>query len=255
MESKRPLLKSVLAILPLLGLAVSVPTLAEEHGVEWGYGGTHNPTHWGELSRDFYLCEDGRDQSPINLVNVVESTPAALEFNYQAVPLVMMNNGHTIEAVYGQGSSIRLDGESYQLLQFHFHTPSEHTIAGKAAPIELHLVHGNAQNQLAVVSVMIEPGETHPVLQNLWAHIPSQGVTEEIAGATVNAASLLPPNHGYLTYRGSLTTPPCSEGVQWIVLDDPIQASEAQIQAFERLYPVNARPIQSTNGRQVEHHN
>ncbi|MFZ9737910.1 MAG: carbonic anhydrase [Prochlorotrichaceae cyanobacterium] len=254
MKSRRHFLNPILAGLPLLALVIGAPSFAEEQELHWNYGGSHNPTHWGDISEEFYLCAEGQAQSPIDLVNAIDSTPATLDFNYQPVPLVMMNNGHTIEAIYGEGSGIRFDGETYRLLQFHFHTPSEHTIEGKAAAMELHLVHENAQHELAVVGVMIESGDLNPAIETLWGHIPETGVTEDIPGVEVDASQFLPQQHDYMTYQGSLTTPPCSEGVQWIVLDEPIYASEEQIEAFQALYPVNARPIQATHERQVEDH-
>jgi carbonic anhydrase len=241
---------------PILGSLVvaSTPSLAGEESPHWTYGGVNNPTHWGELSEDFTACEVGRNQSPIDIEKSVDSSPAAISFNYNPVPLEIANNGHTVQVNYQPGSTVTIDGETYELLQFHFHTPSEHQIGGEAAPMELHLVHRNDANQLAVAGVMLENGATNPVINTIWQNIPEQQKVNAVEGMTINAANLLPNNKSYFSYEGSLTTPPCSESVMWHILTEPIQVSEAQIAAFERLYPVNARPIQATNGRIIELH-
>lgn len=251
----RCLIPLVLAI-PVLGIGLGFThtAFAGTEPPHWTYGGTANPTEWGELSPDFAQCELGQDQSPINIQDAMAGTPAAITFNYAPVPLMITNNGHTIQVNYAEGSTVTIDGEVYTLAQFHFHTPSEHQINGKAAAMELHLVHRNAEGKLAVVGVMIEAGTTNPSLDKIWQHIPTVGTSEEVKGLTINAADFLPDDISYYSYSGSLTTPPCSEGVSWTVLTTPIQFSEQQIEAFETLYPVNARPIQATHDRRIEVH-
>lgn len=241
----------------ILGAFVASPiqSLADDETPEWEYGGAANPTHWGELSNEFYQCEVGRDQSPINLSNAVDSSPASLSFNYQATPLDVVNNGHTVQVNYQPGSTVTIDGETYQLVQFHFHTPSEHQMAGEAAPMELHLVHKNDAGELAVIGVMLAAtGTDNPEVSKIWQQIPEEGGENMVEGQTVNALNLLPQNKTYFSYSGSLTTPPCSEGVSWTVLAEPVQVSERQVETFANLYPVNARPVQSVNGRQIELH-
>jgi carbonic anhydrase len=159
-----------------------------------------------------------------------------------------------VQVNYQPGSTIKINGEEYELLQFHFHTPSEHTINGKASALEMHLVHRNAKNQLAVVGVMMEKGATNPLIEQIWQHIPTVGKTNVVKNSTINATKLLPNNKAYFSYAGSLTTPPCSENVKWNVLIEPIQVSEKQIEAFQSLYQVNARPVQPINGRIIEFH-
>lgn len=241
--------------IPMIGvLASPTPTKAGEHSPDWSYGGAANPTQWGRLGHDFALCETGRDQSPINIDNTVLGTPADIVFNYSEAPLIVVNNGHTVQVNYEKGSTVNINGQEYELLQFHFHTPSEHTLSGRAAAMELHFVHRNEEGKLAVVGVMMEKGKAHPSIDTIWQHIPGAGETNAVEGVTMNVASLLPNGSTYYSYSGSLTTPPCSEGVSWNVLAKPIQVSEEQIAAFEQLYQVNARPVQPTNGRIIELH-
>jgi carbonic anhydrase len=208
----------------------------------------------GRLGHDFASCEVGSVQSPIDIDQVTASTPSTLSFNYAAVPLVVANNGHTIQVNYPEGSTVSIDGDDYELLQFHFHTPSEHRMKGRAAAMELHLVHRNAAGELAVVGVMLEPGKAHPAIDAVWKNIPEEGSITQVERISVNAGDLLPESTAYFSYVGSLTTPPCSEGVRWNILQEPVQVSEAQIAAFENLYQVNARPIQPTNGRIIQLH-
>ena len=200
------------------------------------------------------MCEVGTDQSPIDIDNAVDGSPANIIFNYSSVPLVVVNNGHTIQVNYETGSTVSINGEEYQLLQFHFHTPSEHTMAGKAYGLELHLVHRNKKGQLAVVGVMMEKGQANSLIDTIWKNIPEEKGINEVKGLTINAADLLPSSKTYFSYAGSLTTPPCSENVKWNVLAETISVSQEQIAAFEQLYQVNARPIQPMNGRIIELH-
>lgn len=237
-------------------VAASSKAIADD-ATQWAYGGTANPTHWGELDSDFAQCEVGRDQSPINIDkgDVVAAAPSNLAFHYQPTPLDVVNNGHTIQVNYQPGSTLDIGGDTYKLVQFHFHTPSEHNIAGEAAPMEMHLVHQNDAGKLAVVGVMIMADDaSNETIANIWRQIPAEGGENKVDDQMVNALNLLPSDTTYYSYSGSLTTPPCSEGVSWMVLAEPIQLSEQQIEAFASLYPVNARPIQATNGRQIEMH-
>ncbi|MEB3211008.1 MAG: carbonic anhydrase family protein [Leptolyngbyaceae bacterium] len=249
-------LKFVGLILFVLGelIAFSLQIDAQETSPHWSYGGEANPTHWGRLGNDFASCEVGRDQSPIDIDDAVVGSPPAIEFNYSSVPLVVVNNGHTIQVNYAEGSTVRIGGDEYDLLQFHFHTPSEHTAAGHASAMELHLVHRNEAGELAVVGILLEQGSGHPVIETVWEHIPTEVGMNEVASVAISASDLLPESIAYFSYTGSLTTPPCSEGVRWVVMKEPVEVSEEQIAAFEGLYQVNARPTQPTNGRIIELH-
>jgi len=252
------LLILAIAIVTIITLLLSPPVFASSAGtgnsLHWAYGGTVNPTQWGQLNRDFALCELGKSQSPINIKNPVVSTPTNINFDYKPTPLVVVNNGHTIQVNYGQGSSVNVNGEKYSLLQFHFHTPSEHTINSKASALELHLVHRNDAGKLAVVGVLLTEGNANPVIEEVWQNIPETGKTNTVSDRLINAANLLPKGRAYYSYAGSLTTPPCSEDVKWNVLVEPMTVSEEQIEAFTKIYQVDARPIQPTNSRAIELH-
>jgi carbonic anhydrase len=218
------------------------------------------------LSEDFALCKLGKQQSPINISlsskingkisgkDNPEVTPPKINFDYKSSPLAVVNNGHTIQVNYAQGSSASIDGENYALLQFHFHTPSEHTINNKASAMELHLVHRSEAGKLAVIAVMLSKGKSNSLIEEIWQNIPDVGKTNAVSDRMINAADLLPSNQDYVSYDGSLTTPPCSEGVKWNIFVNPITISEAQIETFEKIYQVDARPIQPTNNRTVQLH-
>ena len=242
------------AIAIVATLLMSAPVLAAVGSPNWSYGGVENPTQWGKLSTDFALCELGKDQSPINIKNAVEDSPAKIDFDYKPSPLVVANNGHTIQVNYAQGSTVTINGEKYSLLQFHFHTPSEHNINDKASAMELHLVHRNEAGKLAVVGVMLNQGSLNPLIAEIWKQIPDVGETKTVSDRLINASNLLPSKKSYFSYAGSLTTPPCSEGVSWNLLVEPITVSKEQVETFAKIYQVDARPLQPINGRTVQLH-
>lgn len=241
---------------------ISPEKLAEEspekHSVHWSYGGSGNPTRWGQLSENYRLCETGTSQSPIDISTKhpthiqIQEEFKPIQFNYQLINFTVKNNGHTIQVDYPPGSYIILDGKKYNLVQFHFHTPSEHLVNEVAWPMEMHLVHQNAEGQLAVVGVLIEEGEENYFLQQIWDHLPEAEGEEEVKRVKINAENLLPENRSYYSYSGSLTTPPCSEEVSWNVLKIPIKASEEQIEQFMEIYQMNSRPVQPLNRRKIE---
>ncbi len=221
-------------------------------GPEWSYQGTTGPAHWGDLAESFRLAREGTRQSPIDLSTTAGADSSALSFHYQPFPLSMLNNGHTIQVNCGSGGWIELADERYELAQFHFHSPSEHTVNGSAFPMEIHLVHKNAAGQLAVVGLLVAEGASNSVLDVVWSHIPAQaGATQAVEGQSFDATELLPDDRQRNSYAGSLTTPPCSEGVQWSVVRAPIELSAEQIAAFRKIYHGNARPTQPLNDRPV----
>lgn len=216
----------------------------------WGYIGEKGPENWGKLSPEFSSCELGTAQSPINIESPIEANLDRLEFNYQSSPLRILNNGHTIQVNYQSGSLLELDGESYELVQFHFHHPSEHKVNDENFPMELHLVHQNEKGSLAVVGVFLKQGEANKALEAIWEVLPEkQGKEQIIPNVEINAFELLPTDQVFYRYYGSLTTPPCSEKVNWIVYQEPIEVSTAQVQKFAKLFPINARPVQNLNRR------
>ena len=225
--------------------------LAEEP--QWGYEGAFNPTQWSELSSEFKSCQLGRNQSPINLNLTDEGEPDEIKFNYQPTTVEVVNNGHTIKVEgYKSGNTVSIEGEVYQLVQFHFHTPSEHKIDNQSSAMELHLVHQNDAGRLAVVGVEIEEGEENKAIARIWDAIPDNKADRN--SITIDAASLLPEDRTFVSYAGSLTTPPCSEEVSWNLLLERIEVSPEQIETFKSFYPYNARPIQALNGRSIKLH-
>lgn len=223
------------------------------HGkAHWGYSGEGAPEHWGGMDPKFAACRDGRSQSPINIVGTVDANLPAIEMAYQAVPLKIVNNGHAIQVNYAPGSKMSVGGKTYDLLQFHFHSLSENTINGQYFPLEAHLVHKDASGKLGVVGVMYKEGAANAALERIWKYIrPLAGATMEVSDS-FNVLDILPEGKDYYAFDGSLTTPPCSEGVKWMVLKDAVEISPAQIQKFQKtLGYANNRPVQPLNGRSV----
>ncbi|MEK7323351.1 MAG: carbonic anhydrase family protein [Pseudomonadota bacterium] len=248
--------------LALLGaLALSFNTYAAEkaghdahdkgkgHDVHWGYTGEASAEHWGDLKQEFALCKVGQSQSPIDIDDAIKADLNPIDFNYKAVPLKVINNGHTIQVGLEGAGTIKLHGDEYKLLQFHFHAPSEHTAQGKSYDMEVHLVHKSDKGKLAVVGVFMKPGKENAALKAVFDNMPKEAGETEVKGASLNPQDLLPKAKDYSHYIGSLTTPPCSEGVRWNVLTDTIEVSQAQIDAFKALYAMNARPVQDQHDR------
>lgn len=217
----------------------------------WGYEGAHGPEHWGSLDPGFAVCSDGREQSPIDLTGAEPGDLSEIVFEYAPSPISILNNGHTIQVNYESGSGIVLDGTRYELAQFHFHHRSEHTVDGSGFPLEMHLVHASADGALAVVGVFLEEGGANEALAPVWRGLPAEAGPAAVIEGMVDAAALLPEQRTTWRYPGSLTTPPCSEGVAWQVMTHPVTASREQIEAFSALFPVNNRPVQPLNGRRL----
>jgi carbonic anhydrase len=222
------------------------------HGAHWGYEGHSGPEHWASLSKEFSTCGSGQRQSPIDINGGMSAGLTPIQFDYRPAQLDILNNGHTIQVNRGEGSSITVDGERFDLLQFHFHTPSENTVGGKPYDMEMHLVHKSAKGELAVVGVFLKAGAENAVLGKAWAHMPGHaGVKEQVAAVSINPAELLPADRSYSRFNGSLTTPPCSEGVNWLVMKTPVEVSTAQVKQFAKVVGHNARPVQPLNKRFV----
>ena len=225
---------------------------AHGHEAHWSYEGENAPYRWGDLKPDFAACKAGARQSPIDIRNPLLSEVEPILFNYEDVPLKVTNNGHTIQVDYAPGSFILYGGVRYELLQFHFHTPAENRINGRVFDMTAHLVHRSAQGRLAVVAVMFTPGREQSMLQAVWGAMPgTRDRTRERLDVAINARHMLPADPAYFSYMGSLTTPPCTEGVQWLVMKTPVEISREQIAHFTALYPMNARPLQASNDRVI----
>ncbi len=223
------------------------------HGAHWEYDGHNGPARWGEMNKEYEVCGLGKHQSPIDIRKTeMKVDLPELAFDYAASPLKIVNNGHTVQVNLDAGGGVKIGDHVYRLAQFHFHTPSEERIQGKPADMVAHLVHKDAAGKLAVVAVLVKRGKENAALKAVFDNMPiAAGPVHGVEGLAINAADLLPAKRGYYHFEGSLTTPPCSEGVSWYVLSTPVEASAAQIKAFRGLYKHNARPVQPLNGRNV----
>ena len=243
------------AFAAFLSFAIASNCSAAEGTPHWGYHGAEGAEKWGDLDKVFVTCKLGKEQSPIDIKtkDVEKAKLDTIVFDYQPSKLSIVNNGHTIQLDYDKGSSITLGKDRYELLQFHFHTPSEEEIDGKEFDLVAHLVHKSADGKLAVVAVMFDRGEENKALKAYWDKLPREsGETRALPKSQINAADMLPTNRGYYTFKGSLTTPPCSENVRWLVLKTPVSVSKEQTTAFRKIYPLNNRPVQPLNARKVQ---
>ncbi|MFC5603929.1 carbonic anhydrase [Sporosarcina koreensis] len=223
---------------------------------EWSYDEETGPDHWGDLDPTYSACTDGNEQSPINIETSEVNTNEKLEnieIHYEPTEFSIVNNGYTVQANPAtENNIIVLDGKEYKLAQFHFHTPSEHQFDGKQLDMELHLVHQDANGELAVLGLMIKEGKENESLAPIWGVLPNQKTESDIAVEdTVDLQSLLPSDQTTFNYNGSLTTPPCTEEVKWIVFEEPIEMSKEQIQAYQQIFHDNDRPVQPLNDREV----
>ena len=216
----------------------------------WSYSGATGPEHWAELSPKFADCA-GRNQSPIDLSTFIEAELEPIKFTY-SMGSEVINNGHTIKVSSDSGGRIEVDGNSFRLLQYHFHAPSENHIKGESFAIEAHLVHADGKGNLAVVAVMFEEGPENPILSRICQIMPKRSGDKKSLSASVQPYKLLPSDRSYYRFNGSLTTPPCTEGVRWLVMKEPVKASARQIRKFEQVmgHP-NNRPVQPLNSRAV----
>ncbi|MEQ9901708.1 carbonic anhydrase [Pectobacterium punjabense] len=222
--------------------------------VHWGYEGDGDPAHWGKLSPDFSLCETGKNQSPINIRQALNAQHDPLQLAFQSGTQQIINNGHTIQVNVGPGNTLLLDNETFTLQQFHFHAPSENEIDGKQFPLEGHFVYKNADGALTVIALMFQEGAANPQLATAWQQIPSRVDQAEDVRTPIAIQALLPTSLNYYRFSGSLTTPPCSEGIRWLVLENPVTASAEQINQFSSvMHHANNRPIQPLNGRIIIH--
>lgn len=222
------------------------------HPAKWGYKGDTGPSHWGELSPAYALASTGMQQSPIDIIQPKHESLPSLEINYKPANVDLVYNGHTIEDKEKDGSTLSVDGRSFGLKQFHFHAPSEHTIDGKHAPMEMHLVHKDEDGKVAVIGVMIQEGNHNAAFDAVWNYLPTAENKELTYEEDFNVADMLPTDRNYFHYMGSFTTPPCTEGVFWYVLTQPVELSHAQIDKFTAIINDNNRPVQALNGRVVD---
>jgi carbonic anhydrase len=236
------------------GLVVNAPSCAAADA-NWSYTGPNGPPKWAKLDKSFATCGVGKLQSPIDIPDshARKGDLPPLLFNYRPSPLNIIDNGHTIEVNYAPGSWLSVEGKRYELVQLDFHKPSEEKINGKGQEMEVQLVHKDNDGKLAVVAVLLDQGkEENPLIKTLWSNLPQTKDKENVVpNVQINAFGLLPQNKEYYAFKGSLTTPPCTEDVAWYVLKTPVQLSADQVARFGKIYPMNARPVQPLNDRDI----
>ncbi|PMR68498.1 carbonic anhydrase [Halomonas heilongjiangensis] len=237
---------------PLLavGLLLFSSAAFSSDGAPWDYSGDTGPDQWAQLSPEYGACA-GSNQSPINLTGFIDAELEPIAFNYEAGSEEILNNGHTVQVNTLPGSTITVDDIEFELKQFHFHVPSENLIHGESYPMEGHLVHADEDGNLAVVAVMVTEGQASDALEKAWAQMPEEGETLALS-TDISPLDILPSDRDYYRFNGSLTTPPCTEGVRWLVMKQPISASKEQIDQFLQVMGHhNNRPVQAVNARPV----
>ncbi len=221
----------------------------------WGYAGDVAPERWAELSPEFRQCGVGTRQSPIDIRDGIKVDLEKIQFDYRPSGFAVLDSGHTVQVNLAPGNALQVMGRRYELAQFHFHRPSEERVNGRQFDMVAHLVHKDAEGRLAVVAVLLEQGLDQPLVQTVWNNLPLERGEALPAPGLLDMTQLLPENRAYYTYMGSLTVPPCTEGVLWMVMRQPVQLSAHQLAIFAKLYPMNARPIQAGSGRLIKESN
>jgi carbonic anhydrase len=252
MKTNKLLLFSVIVLILALNACAPAAEPTAEHAAHpphWTYEGEEGPSHWGELDASYAACSTGQEQSPIDIAAPAEQDLTNISFHYQPSQLNILNNGHTVQVNYDAGSYIELDGVRYDVLQFHYHSPSEHTVDGEAFPAEIHIVHKNADGNLAVVGVLLREGASNAAYEPFIDNLPVSESEAKDAGVTVDAAGLLPTEQNTYRYDGSLTTPPCSEGVKWLLMTTPVELSSEQLDKLDAIFEANNRPVQPVGER------
>ena len=221
--------------------------------IDWAYSGATGPEAWGQLKPAYRQCMLGKRQSPIDIRDGLPVHLDPIQFDYRPTRFRVIDTGRTVQVNLDLGNSITVMGQRYELVQFHFHRPSEERVNGRAYPMSAHLLHKSPSGQYAVVAVLLDQGEPHPLIQQVWNNLPLERHQELAAQAPMDPSQILPAQrHQYYTYMGSLTSPPCTENVLWMVMKEPVTVSIEQIGIFHRLYPMNARPVQPTAGRLIK---
>jgi carbonic anhydrase len=255
MSTRRAVLFSFVVAFALLGVSISAES------PHWDYGTEHGSSAWGRLDPAYATCASGKSQSPVDLPSKAPTMsaeqkaklgPATVSIGHGAHIADVLNNGHTVQVNYAGADTLTLGGTSFALVQYHFHSPSEHTVDGRHSPMEMHLVHKSAEGKLAVIGVLIEEGPANASFDPVWTKLPKdEGADRKLGKLDVDVDRLLPSERTAYWYEGSLTTPPCSEGVEWFVMTAPIRLSSGQIKAFRDIIRGNNRPTQPLNGRGI----
>lgn len=244
------------------------PQLEPRQELAWGYHGAVAPAYWGGLKPEYSVCSTGSAQSPVNIAQYVQEDLPALKPAYRPTPLNVTNTGNTIYASYAPGSFLNIGDTAYELKHIHFHTPSSHYIDGSPFAMEAHFIHQSASGEIAVIAVMFSVGAANSTIEAIWQNVPMGQGSRQVPGIGISASDIMPESPAamntdagadqaekgleYYTYSGSLVTPPCAEGVRWIVLKNGITLSEEQLRVFQSIFPSNSRPIQPLNGRIIK---
>ncbi|MCA1854326.1 carbonic anhydrase family protein [Massilia oculi] len=226
-----------------------------KNGTHWSYEGEYGPANWANINANWAKCSTGKRQSPIDLRDGIKVELEQIAFDYHPSSFSEIDNGHTIQVTVGGGNFLTVGNMTYELQQFHFHRPSEERINGKGSEMVIHFVHRSYEGKLLVLAVLLERGKANPMIQTVWNNLPLEKQQAVSPSIVIDPNEALPEKRDYFTYMGSLTTPPCTEDVLWIVMKQPMQASPAQMALFSRLYPYNARPVQAGNGRIIKESN
>jgi carbonic anhydrase len=246
--NRRHLLKG-LAGFASCALCARAGFAAEE--AHWSYEGASGPDHWGDIDTASKVCSVGSQQSPVDIADPIRAQLPPLGIAWRRRADTIVNNGHTVQVNLGESSTLTVGSDRFVLVQFHFHRPSEHRLDRRSFAMEVHFVHRHATGRLAVVGVLINPGRANAAFNKLVATMPAKEGPPVPADPGIDPTGLLPERRSYFRYQGSLTTPPCSETVDWLLLTQPIQVADADIAAFAKLYPNNARPVQRLHRRFV----
>lgn len=242
---------TVIGIFIIVVIALLLSKGEPKHSAHWSYDGDEGQHNWASLDKKFEMCEKGLNQSPINISAPIDATLAPLIFEGNAKAKTFVNNGHTVQANFENGNYLTIENKKYELKQIHFHVPSENHIDGKVFPMEAHLVHADKNNNLAVIGIMFEVSEDNTTLNKLLRNLPENKDKKNEIKSEIFGYEILPESKEYYRFNGSLTTPPCTEGVKWIVLKTPVTISKSQLKDFEAVMPRNARDIQNINARTI----
>nr|WP_314636930.1 carbonic anhydrase family protein [uncultured Janthinobacterium sp.] len=235
--------------------AAAPPPPPVPRGTHWSYEGDSGPANWSKINVDWAKCGNGSRQSPIDIRDGMKVELEQISFDYHPSSFNVVDNGHTVQVGVSGGNYITVQNRMFELQQFHFHRPSEERINGKAFEMVVHLVHRDAEGRQAVLALLLERGAPQATIQTVWNNLPLEKFETMQPSILLDPAEMLPARRDYYTYMGSMTEPPCSEGVLWMVMKQPVQASPAQMALFSRLYPLNARPVQPANGRIIKESN
>jgi carbonic anhydrase len=222
------------------------------NGTHWAYEGEFGPANWSKINADWAKCSTGNRQSPIDIRDGMKVDLEQIGFDYRPSAFNVQDNGKTVQVTMGGGNFLNVGNRMYELVQFHFHRPSEERINGKGYEMVMHLVHKDGEGRLAVLALLLERGKPQPAIQTVWNNLPLEKGDVTSPSIVLDPNDLLPQRRDYFTYMGSISEPPCTENVLWLVMKEPVQASPAQMALFSRLYPLNARPVQPASGRIIK---